>query len=521
MEKQNENAQVQGPNVEEGQHVKEEPKKEDENDDEDEEEDDDYEDDEDEEEELEPKSKEEPELELEPKSKEELELEQESKSKEEPELEPESKEEPELEPEPKSKSKEEPELETEPTKEEPELEPESKEELQTKSKEELEPQVKKEKHPSKLINQGQYGCIYKPQIGCEEDEDDDDDNYVSKIQEKTEELEKEINTGKIIQSIENYFFYYAPIIKSCDVNISNIDINILRGCAVALDENREINTVKKYASNKIRYISKYTISDYIQQLSSKENFKKIANVHLYLLEYSIPKLLEKNVIHLDLKTNNIMWDEKQEIPIIIDFGLSINMGEVLDPQKTPAEKIAIYKKYFIGEEYYIFWCVDIHMISQISQLYMNEKNVLEHVLEIILNKITQNEHFKKLFTKNEIDEYIKKYNNYFKKYINNPWTNIITDLLQEKIYSTWDSHSVCSAILFDIVINKSFISNNDTKKEAYQKLLKEVVLSMPDERIGIEDTKKRLYEIMLMPEAKIETSPIPITIPTQSQSFFT
>jgi hypothetical protein len=51
------------------------------------------------------------------------------------------------------------------------------------------------------------------------------------------------------------------------------------------------------------------------------------------------------------------------------------------------------------------------------------------------------------------------------------------------------------------------------------KLLKEVVLSMPDKRIGIEDTKKRLYEIMLMPEEKIETPPIPM--PRQSQSFFT
>jgi serine/threonine protein kinase len=467
--------------------------------------------------------------------------ERELESKQEPELikeepEPEPKIEQELEPkieepEPKIEQELEPkieqELEPEPKQDlepkiEQELEPEPKQELEPEPKQELEPEPepvpKKEKHPSKLINHGQYGCIYKPQIGCEEDEDNDDDNYVSKIQEKTEELEKEINTGKIIQSIDNYFFYYAPIIKSCDVNISNIDINILRGCEVALNENREINTVKKYASNKIRYISKYTISDYIQQLSSKENFKRIANVHLYLLEYSIPKLLEKNVIHLDLKTNNIMWDEKQEIPIIIDFGLSINMGEVLDPQKSPAEKIAIYKKYFIGEEYYIFWCVDIHMISQIVQLYMNEKIVLEHVLEIILNKIIQNDHFKRLFTTNERNEYIKKYNEYFKKYINSPWTNVITDLLQEKIYSTWDSHSICSAILFDIVINKSFISNNDTKKEAYMKLLKEVVLSMPDKRIGIEDTKKRLYEIMLMPEEKIETPPIPM--PRQSLSFF-
>jgi len=398
----------------------------------------------------------------------------------------------------------------EPIKEGPETkieEPEPKEE-----------KPKKEKTPSKLINQGQYGCIYKPQFGCEDDDEheDDDNNYVSKIQEKTEELEKEINTGKIIQSIDNYFFYYAPIIKSCDVNISNININILRDCAVALNENREINTFKKYASNKIRYVSKYTISDYIKQLSTKENFKKIANIHLYLLEYSIPKLLEKNIVHLDLKTNNIMWDEKQAIPIIIDFGLSINMGEVLNT--LPEEKKAIYKKYFIGEEYYIFWCVDIFMISQITQLYNNQENVQEHVLEIILNQIIQNNHFKRLFTTNERNEYIKKYNEYFKKYINSPWTNVITDLLQEKIYSTWDSHSLCSAILFDIVINKSFISNNDTKKEAYMKLLKEVVLSMPDERIGIEDTKKRLYEIMLMTEEKIETPPIPM--PRQSQSFF-
>lgn len=388
------------------------------------------------------------------------------------------------------------------------------EEEKEKEVEEEKAPTKKEKHPSKLINQGEYGCIYKPHIGCDDQEDDDADNYVSKIQEKTEELEKEINTGKIIQSIENYFFYYAPIIKSCDVNISNIDMNILRQCAIALNENREINTIKKYTSNKIRYISKYTISNYIQMLSTKDNFKRIANVHLYLLEYSIPKLLEKNIVHLDLKTSNIMWDEKQEIPIMIDFGLSINMGEVLDPQKNPA----IYKKYFIGEEYYIFWCVDIFMISQITQLYMNERTVLEHVLEIILNKITENEHFKKLFTKNEIEEYIKKYNNYFKKYINSPWTNVMTDLLQEKIYSTWDNHSLCSAILFDVVINKIFVSNNNTKKEAYLKLLKEVVLSMPDERIGIEETKKRIYEIIKMKEEKIETSSIPI--PRQNQSFF-
>jgi len=422
-------------------------------------------------------------------------------------------EEPEPEPEPKiEKPEPEPKIEKpepEPKIEEPEPEPKIEEE----SKEE---KPKKEKTPSKLINQGQYGCIYKPQFGCDDDAEDDDNNYVSKIQEKTEELEKEINTGKIIQSIDNYFFYYAPIIKSCDVNISNININILRDCAVALNENREINTFKKYASNKIRYVSKYTISDYIKQLSTKENFKKIANIHLYLLEYSIPKLLEKNIVHLDLKTNNIMWDEKQAIPIIIDFGLSINMGEVLNT--LPEEKKAIYKKYFIGEEYYIFWCVDIFMISQITQLYNNQENVQEHVLEIILNQIIRNDHFKRLFTTNERNEYIKKYNDYFKKYINSPWTNVITDLLQEKIYSTWDSHSLCSAILFDIVINKSFISNNDTKKEAYMKLLKEVVLSMPDERIGIEDIKKRLYEIMLMNEEKIETPPIPM--PRQSQSFF-
>ena len=40
------------------------------------------------------------------------------------------------------------------------------------------------------------------------------------------------------------------------------------------------------------------------------------------------QLREKNIIHYDLKGSNILYSEKKKIPLIIDFGLSINMNNI-------------------------------------------------------------------------------------------------------------------------------------------------------------------------------------------------
>ena len=51
-------------------------------------------------------------------------------------------------------------------------------------------------------------------------------------------------------------------------------------------------------------------------------------------------LEENNIVHLDIKGDNILFNYDSELPIIIDFGLSIDTTKL-------EIKMDILKKYFI------------------------------------------------------------------------------------------------------------------------------------------------------------------------------
>jgi len=353
----------------------------------------------------------------------------------------------------------------------------------------------------KLLNQGAYGCIFKPELGCDVDESDTGD-YVSKLQMKTKELEKEIKIGIELQKIKNYYYYFAPIIKTCNVNIRSIDSKIVRGCKVITNEIGEIDTESEYTSNKIRYVGKYNMNKILQIITTTKKLSTLMNNHLYLLN-SIKLMFENNIIHLDLKTDNIVWDENQQIPIIIDFGLSFNIKELLDKNTTDySSEDSPYVDIFVGKQYYVFWCVDIFMICQIVNYY-NKGNVEEHVLEIILNRMLRDPYFQKIFTNHDINLFKSKYDTFFSAYVGKPWTDLLTSLLQEKNYSTWDNHSLCTAIMFTIIDN-DMLNSQDMATKEYVKLIREIIIAMPGERIGIEETQKRIKEIIRIKEEEVK-----------------
>jgi len=336
----------------------------------------------------------------------------------------------------------------------------------------------------KLINQGAYGCIVKPQIECDENEYDSK-KYVSKIQEVSFELEKEIKIGEEIQKIENYFNNFAPILKSCNVSLNEIPYDIVNNCKIMKNSLGEKDETKTYVSNKIRYVGKYDLEKIIKMTESNKQLPTLLDNHLYLLK-SIEKLLTNNIIHFDLKPNNIIYDEIQGVPIIIDYGLSFNIKNIMDNQEE-----SYYEKYLLTDEYYIFWCIEIIMISQIIYDY-KDGNVTKENLDAILQKIQSDKYYLKILSTQDREIFKTKYTEYFSKYIDQPWKNMMNDLLKEDNYKTWDNYSLCVSLLFVLNNNESLKYN----APEYIKLIKEIVLSMPGERIGIEETRTRLLEIV-------------------------
>ena len=78
-----------------------------------------------------------------------------------------------------------------------------------------------------------------------------------------------------------------------------------------------------------------------------------------------------------MKGDNILFNKDKEIPIMIDFGLSINMNELIN-QSISMEKL---KKYFYvyGADYYV-WPIEVHYLCYI--LHVNENPSREDINKI-------------------------------------------------------------------------------------------------------------------------------------------
>ena len=166
----------------------------------------------------------------------------------------------------------------------------------------------------KLISQGTYGCVFKKGLTC--DGMVDETETISKIQEKNETSENEINIGKKIMSIPNYKEHFAPIIDSCQVDIGKIDSAEINKCNF-IKKHRNKNQPLNFQMNKIQYAGKKDLSSYfLSLLENKQNVEKFSSEFINIFVEIINKYRilneENNIIHMDVKTNNIMINDKSD-----------------------------------------------------------------------------------------------------------------------------------------------------------------------------------------------------------------
>ena len=117
----------------------------------------------------------------------------------------------------------------------------------------------------KLLNQGTYGCIFTPEINCD-DGTVGSVKYISKIQKHNKGLEYELVVSSKVKEIHNYYFYYAVLIKECNAILSSISEKEIKKCNVL--KAIPVNSTKenKYTSTKIRYVGKNSLEKYLKLL---------------------------------------------------------------------------------------------------------------------------------------------------------------------------------------------------------------------------------------------------------------
>lgn len=298
---------------------------------------------------------------------------------------------------------------------------------------------KTEYNEIKLVNQGTYGCVYKPEITC--DGEVGNAAYVSKIQLNSESIQHEEKIGSLI--LENIPFsqqYFAPIIKVCPVSMSIMNQSEQSKCNI-IDKTKP----SKYSSSKIRFIGDKDISEYLKSLPPDANIliKKIQSTYYHILT-SLKKINDCGIIHYDIKEDNVLYDENNHSPIIIDFGISFINSDI-----ATANNIGI----FYSDKYYPYWCIDIYILSNVIKILDTEvtETLLIHLFDSFYeNLYTFMENNGYVIQNEERDAFKLKYDDYFKPFIGEPWQKVYNHLYTKQVYQSWDNYS-CSIMYLLIV----------------------------------------------------------------------
>lgn len=367
---------------------------------------------------------------------------------------------------------------------------------------------------SHFLAKGAYGCVFYPSINAcngQIENDIDSDHYITKIQTYLQNKDDEIVIGKKIQELPLYDHYFAPVVKSCSIDTVKMDYNLVRTCVEMQNEFGELNHNSAYVSNKIRYVGKQHIFKYIQSLTTNTDllYRKLINTYLHLLD-AIQMLVSENIVHFDIKSQNIMYDEIQDVPIIIDFGLSRVITPLLAHNFSPLKSEKLLRHTFVSYDTYDHWCIDIYILSNIgSKTILKPHSAVSegHIKALLRGFITPN--FLAIFSDDEVFQFKQNTKAYFSQFIENKrtWMDVFRVLIQN--YSKWDNYSLAMTYLY------TYLKTNPGKNgepipagiRQYLSILRNIVVAMPDKRPLPEETQKSIRELFETTSVELEQLP--------------
>lgn len=330
---------------------------------------------------------------------------------------------------------------------------------------------------SKLLSQGGFGCVFYPGVKCD-GEPNPSKNIVTKIQQDDFNARNESRIGEILESIPNYKLYFLPVINSCPINVRKIDSSVISKCEIIKKETN-------YIAMDIDYINTVDFTKLLTNLSNKRLLIMLYQTYSYLLE-GLKLMQEKEVLHYDLKLDNMLFMKETKQPRIIDFGISIPMKDIT------RENMGEYF-YVFAPEYYV-WCIEINIINYLLHQKKDSNILTEEDVNLVIDMTINSNNIIKTKSSEMSAEYKEKAVDFYKSLIGKDKFEVIYSL--KNYYKTWDNYSLSMLMLS--LINKIFDREED--KNGYilglERLMFKNMHPNPNNRLSVEETKSKLDNVL-------------------------
>lgn len=348
-------------------------------------------------------------------------------------------------------------------------------------------------HGGALIGKGGYGCVFYPGINSNGSVKKNK-KTVSKLVVQDKSSEKEIYTGKKINKLLKKFnvikSIFLPIVSYSNIKVSTIKDKDIDKCTVV-----ERKKFSKFVLLNMPYIEGVEFMDYIKQEINRSS--KVINIffqsYLFLLK-SLHFLIQSKTVHFDLKGNNILYNKLENLPTIIDFGLSLNMELILDRDGILKTSLLELQNIFVtfGPDYFI-WPLEVHYLCYLLyiNMYPNDENLMEIVYAYVENHIP--------LRRNYSADFLDKYKDLCYKQLLSYNSIELMDRIKLIInyWKTWDNYSLsCMYLLIMSYINLDGNASNDFMI-FNSKILIMNIHPNPKKRLSIIETINKFKELLL------------------------
>jgi serine/threonine protein kinase len=171
-----------------------------------------------------------------------------------------------------------------------------------------------------VLGEGAYGCVVRPNISCPNSPSSK--NSVSKIvSTQINDIEFSIIDDLGIMEIEDYEKYFATITDSCTI-----------GPKTPIPEKQQADFMKCTSKNPyvkyMNYIQPFGGMSFRKYRLSHKNQGLREIIPYYYQLFEILRVLQKNdIVHRDIKPDNIVINPQEGRLRLIDFGISMHINE--------------------------------------------------------------------------------------------------------------------------------------------------------------------------------------------------
>ena len=231
---------------------------------------------------------------------------------------------------------------------------------------------------------------------------------------------------------------------------------------------------------KIRYIDNKELDSFITENSNSSLIMLLFTSSYSHLLKSVQLLEKIKICHFDIKAQNIVYDTDKSLPVMIDFGLSINFDKL--------NRKELYNSFYIFEPMYYLWPIEVHLINYI--LHMNSE-IGEKDMRKLARDYTSNNIVLRAFSPSFQKKYEAECYYELSKYIGKDSDAVIDRIL--KYWNTWDNFAL--SLLYIKLIY--YLIRNDSGKviknefvSFFIELCLQNIHPNPKKRLSIQDTLK-------------------------------